>query len=216
MSGNHDEHGHNGHDDEESHEEHGHDNHEEHGHNGDSHDEHGSEEHEHENHEAKHETSQNKKPKKEKPALKRKKLNELNFIIIVAIAIVWRIALEPFPSVEPIIPLAVFVGLVYGPELGIILGLLSYPLSNIFMEGGIFGFWTIIQAISGAISGGITSLASEINANSLIYYTFIGTLIFEILINIPDGALIIWPFSIVHITSNIIFALFLSFFLPKQ
>jgi hypothetical protein len=225
----HDEHGseEHGHGDE-AHEEHGHEEHshdehgsEEHGHGDEAHEEHGHEEHgheehSHESHEAKHENSQTKKAKNQKPSIKRKKLRELNFIIIIAIAIVWRIALEPLPSVEPIIPLAVFVGLVYGSESGIILGLLSYPLSNIFMEGGLFGFWTIIQSISGAISGGITSLATEISANSLIYYTFIGTLIFEILINIPDGALIIWPYSIIHIISNIVFAMILSIFLPKQ
>ena len=136
--------------------------------------------------------------------------------MIIAVAVVWRIAMEPLPSVEPIIPIAVFTGLVYGNEAGIILGLVAYPLSNLFMEGGILGFWTILQSISGAIAGGITAYARKINADSLVYYTFIGTLIFELLLNIPDGALIIWPFSVIHIVSNIIIAILLTAFLPKQ
>src|SRR3989344_2677384 len=136
-----------------------------------------------------------------------KKMNELEIVSLIIIAILGRILLEPFPSVEPIIPIAVFAGLAYGAQAGILVGLISYPLSNIFMEGEPLGLWSFLQAIGGAIAGAIAGYVPKLTKGNLVNYTIIGTIIFELALNIPDQELLIWPFSIIHIVSNIIIAL---------
>src|SRR3989344_9455213 len=68
--------------------------------------------------------------KEAKPEPKKKTINELEVVSLLIIAILGRILLEPLPSVEPIIPIAVFAGLAYGGNAGILIGLLAYPISN--------------------------------------------------------------------------------------
>src|SRR3989338_3467471 len=108
-----------------------------------------------------------------------KKENEYYFAgMFLAIAALGRIAMEPLPSVEPIIPIAVYVALKKGSEAGMIVGGFAYIVSNIFMNGGL-GFWTWMQALGGA-----------------------GAALFAA----GYGELLVWPFSYVHIASNLIFA----------
>ena len=144
-----------------------------------------------------------------KPEPKKKTINELEVVSLLIIAILGRILLEPLPSVEPIIPIAVFAGLAYGGNAGILIGLLAYPISNFFMLGGPFGLWSVLQATGGAISGGLAG-AKKLSVNNLLYYSFIGTIIFELLLNVGDGAFLVWPYSVTHIVSNLVIALIIS------
>ncbi|HLC36914.1 MAG TPA: hypothetical protein VJK05_04890 [archaeon] len=137
-----------------------------------------------------------------------KKENEYYFAgMFLAIAALGRIAMEPLPSVEPIIPIAVYVALKKGSEAGMIVGGFAYIVSNIFMNGGL-GFWTWMQALGGA--GAALFAASygkeKISMPALLGLTFIGTIIFETVMNAGYGELLVWPFSYVHIASNLIFA----------
>ena len=193
------------------------------------HEEHEEDEHEEkEEHEDKHEDhSEHKSAHKEEhkvevktPSVKvtvaKKKISELDLITLILVAVIGRILLEPFPSVEPIIPIAVYAGLRYGADAGILVGLISYPLSNIFMEGGPLGLWSFLQAIGGAIAGAIAGYAPKLTKGNLVNYTIIGTIIFELALNIPDQELLIWPFSIIHIVSNIIIALVVGELVIKE
>lgn len=145
----------------------------------------------------------------------KKLISEEEVILFAILAIIGRIAMEPFSSVEPIIPIAVYVALAYGMNAGLIIGLIAYPVSNFFMDGGVFGFWTILQATGGGLSGAIAG-GKELTMNNLITYTLIGTIIFEILLNITWGALLVWPYSITHIVTNIGFAVLLGVAIGKK
>lgn len=235
MSGHGEEKGHGDAHDGHGHDEHGHEQaHEEHEEHEESHDgsqadeiEHGHEEaHEgqghdegHKGHEG-HAEKEHAKPKEEKKEkmekIIRRKFSVTDIAILIIFAVVGRIILEPLPSVEPIIPIAVFAGLMYGADAGILVGLFSYPLSNIFMDGGPFGLWTFLQAIGGGLAGGIAGNAGKATVNNLVTYSVIGTVLFEFALNIPDQALLVWPFSVVHIVSNIIIALVLGELLIKE
>ncbi|MEM4257160.1 MAG: hypothetical protein QXD98_02255, partial [Candidatus Diapherotrites archaeon] len=131
MSGHgHEEHGDSHHDSDSGHEEHDvHESHEEHDDSHESHEEHSESHAEHVNHESHGEHSQHaehsshgseeaKSGKVEKVFTKRK-LSETKFLMLLGIAVFGRLLLKEFPvfvSVEPIIPIAVYVGLVYGSD----------------------------------------------------------------------------------------------------
>ena len=203
---------------EQSHEEHTEEHAEEHSEEHDEHKEHeGHTGERHEEHEHKHEEHAKPKEEKKKTAAPKKKfISESDLLALIIIASVGRVITEPFPSVEPIIPIAVYAGLVYGVDAGIIIGLVSSPISNIFMEGGPFGLWTLLQATGGAISGGLAGYANKATKGNLLYYSVIGTFIFEFAVNLGDGLLLVWPFSFTHIVSNAIFAILLGELLIKE
>ena len=149
---------------------------------------------------------------------KKKLVGEFGIFTLILIAVVVRIATNyaQVYSVEPIIPLAVYAGLAYGTDAGVLVGLVSYPISNIFLIGGAFGLWSFLQGIGGAISGWLAGNVKKITKSGLVVYSFVGTLIFEVLVNFPDNELLVWPFSVTHIVSNIIFAIILGEILIKE
>ncbi len=196
-----------GHDDHGSHDEHGGGGHDEHGH-----DDHGK--HEEHAHEEKHDGP---KPS----AGKKKGITESEVFILLALAVLGRVLLKVtplvnIPSVEPIIPIAVFAGLAYGTEAGILVGLLAYPLSNLLLPEAVFGLWIFWQAVGGAVAGGLAGLAKKATFNNLVWYTVLGTLLFELAVNLPDQQLLVFPFSFVHIISNFAFAALIGIFVLKE
>ncbi len=211
--------GHGGHDGNDGHD--GHGNGEEgHGNHGDEHggghgDGHGNESHEEHKHEEKKERET---PKKRAPRLKRNfSFSEVATIVFAAVII--RVALkqsDAFISIEPIIPLAVYAGLKYGADAGILVGLFSYPLSNLFLIGGTFGLWSFLQGLGGGISGWLGGNARAMTKAALFQYSILGTLAFELIVNFPDQQLLVWPFSIVHIASNAVIALLIGELLIKE
>lgn len=152
---------------------------------------------------------------------KKKKISEYDVLILLAVAVFGRVLLKVtpltnIPSVEPIIPIAVFAALNYGTSAGILIGLLGYPLSNAFLPEDSIGLWTFWQAVGGAVAGGVAGFAKKNDANALLWYSVLGTVLFELAVNLPDQELLVWPFSFVHIASNAVFALLLSAFLRKE
>ncbi len=150
---------------------------------------------------------------------KKKTIGEAEIVILLLAAVIGRVLIKQFPtltSIEPIIPVAVFAGLSYGVNAGVLIGLLAYPLSNIFLEGGPFGLYSLLQGIGGAIAGSLAGYARKADTGTLVLYTVIGTLIFEVILNFGDGLLLVWPFSFTHIISNIFFALLIGELSLKQ
>ncbi len=153
------------------------------------------------------------------------------FLGFLGLAVGGRVALQYVPSVEPIIPLAVLVGLRFGVKEGFTLGGSAYIISNFFVWG-MQGPWTVFQALGAGIPGALAGLIGKIKKPGkfdLIFLTIIGTILFEVSVNIggyffglgtyggPLGLLMYFitsiPFSLTHITSNIVFAAVLQFLL---
>ncbi|VVC00684.1 Uncharacterised protein [uncultured archaeon] len=213
MSGHGEEHGNESHGENGGHDEAGHEESHEEVHEG--HEEHG--------HPEKHEPKEEKKeaPAGKKTGPKGKSITESEVLIILLLAICGRVLLKVtplvnIPSVEPIIPLAVFAGMAYGAGPGTLVGLLAYPISNMLIPEVQFDMWSFWQAAGGAVAGGIAGFAKKIDMNTLLWYTFIGTLLFEVCVNFPDQLILVWPFSFYHIFSNLFFALVIGSFAIKE
>lgn len=154
--------------------------------------------------------------------------SESPIVVALIVAIIGRIVLGSIPSIEPVIPLAVFTGLIGGAVGGATVGVLGYAVSNLFLPGGIMGMWTIWQAIGGGIAGAAGGIAgagrkSAANAGNLVMLTFFGTIAFEVIVNIgsalefnPAYFISALPFSVAHIVGNIVIAMMLVPFLPKE
>lgn len=150
------------------------------------------------------------------------KLEEvLLMITFITAAILGRILLQPFPSVEPITFFALLAGSLFGIRKGMAVGASSWYLSNFFMFGG-QGPWTLVHIGAGAMAGllGGLMLRKPTIIKSVIAIT-LSTIIFELAINTMSGLLFYGltisfitaiPFATIHIISNII----LSMMLPKS
>jgi hypothetical protein len=156
--------------------------------------------------------------------------NAAIFFSLLAAAVAGRVAMQWIPSVEPIIPFAVIAGLLFGMREGAMLGSMAYVISNFFVWG-IQGPWTIFQALGAGIAGGIAGFygkAKQPRARDIIILSVLGTVIFEVIMNISGafmgigllGAFSIFmlpiyfatslPFSAAHILTNIGFARLMS------
>ncbi len=150
--------------------------------------------------------------------------NLTTFMVLFSGAVLGRVALQGIPSVEPIIPLAVIAGMIFGIKEGFTLGSSAYIVSNFFVWG-LQGPWTVFQAIGaagGGVLGGIFGKTRKINSANLIIASVLGTVFFEIVMNlsgsmmgiglfagligIPMYFLTSLPFSLTHIVSNAFFA----------
>ncbi|MEW6295336.1 MAG: hypothetical protein AB1467_03515 [Candidatus Diapherotrites archaeon] len=166
------------------------------------------------------------KIKKEKTKGKmREELRSLAiFLGLMAAATAGRVALQWVPSVEPIIPLAVMAGMLFGAREGFALGAGAYTASNFFVWG-LQGPWTIFQALGAGIAGALGGLVGKTkkpSSKDLIIISVMGTAVFEVIMNlsgsfmgiglafgllgIPLYFLTSMPFTFTHIGSNIVFA----------
>ncbi|MFH1255661.1 MAG: hypothetical protein V1494_00035 [Candidatus Diapherotrites archaeon] len=148
------------------------------------------------------------------------------FLLLFGGAVAGRVALQYVPSVEPIIPLAVLAGFLFGAKEGFALGSGAYVASNFFIWG-LQGPWTIFQALGAGIAGalgGFRGKTGKPGKMDLIVFSVIGTIVFEFLMNasgpimgigvlgafglfsIPLYFLTSLPFTLTHIISNIGFA----------
>ncbi|MDO8627580.1 MAG: hypothetical protein Q7K42_03890 [Candidatus Diapherotrites archaeon] len=146
------------------------------------------------------------------------------FVGLFAIAVSGRVALQYVPSVEPIIPLAIIAGLMFGAKEGFSLGAGAYVASNFFVWG-LQGPWTLFQALGAGIPGfaaGLFGKFKKPNSNDVVLLSIAGTVFFEALmnlsgsffgiglflgiLNLPLYFLTSLPFSATHIVSNIVFA----------
>ncbi len=156
------------------------------------------------------------------------------FLTLFAGAVAGRVALQYVPSVEPIIPIAILAGLLFGPKEGFSLGAGAYVASNFFVWG-LQGPWTLFQALGVGLPAAVAGLWGQTKTpskNDLLLFSLGATVFFEVLMNV-SGALMMGgllgfglltlplyfltslPFSLVHIGSNAVFAKALSPVLEK-
>ena len=160
----------------------------------------------------------------EKAKLKKELKSLALFSAFFASAVFGRVALQAIPSVEPIIPLAILTGLLFGAKEGATLGAGAYVVSN-FLVWGLQGPWTLFQAIGAGgagLLGGVFGKIKKINSKNFILLSVVGTLFFELIMNFSGGILGIGllagifslplyfllslPFSLTHIATNAVFA----------
>ena len=149
------------------------------------------------------------------------------FLAALGAAVLGRVALQWVPSVEPIIPIAVAIGMIYGAKEGFMLGSSAYVISNFFVWG-LQGPWTIFQAIGAGLAGalgGIFGRGKSNNWKDLLVWSIIGTVVFEVIVTFAGFGMGIglfgsgfWlfllpvyfatslPFMAAHIGSNAVFA----------
>ena len=155
------------------------------------------------------------------------KLSLLKITLVVSalasVGIAGRSAMQFIPSVEPLTPLAIFTGFVFGPIAGIISGSAGFYISNNFVWG-MQGPWTLFQCIGAGLAGAVGGIFGKIKKNSrpaLLISTFIGIALYELIVSFGGFSFTLGlvpihlyfmtslPFSIVHIVSSLGFTLFI-------
>jgi len=129
-----------------------------------------------------------------------------------------RSLMQGLPSVEPLTLFAVLAGILFGRNKGFLVGSGSLIASNFLVFGG-HGPWTIFQflgfGIAGYLGGFLSKKPSYVGVLTIMA---IATVIFEIIVNVGSafmfgfGAIFLLfltalPFGIVHLVSNLAFAL---------
>src|SRR3989338_2469319 len=160
----------------------------------------------------------------EKPKKKKKKKPPVSLGTLLLVAIGGRLLFNSFAlqiaSVEPVLPTAILPGIYFGAGPAILVGIMGYALSNLFL--GSLGGWTIWQGLSGAIAGYIGATS---NRDNYIMNVIIATVIFEVIMNFTgarytvDSAYFFGSlgYSITHVVANIFFAvLFKSLWLKEE
>ncbi|MCK4883233.1 MAG: ECF transporter S component, partial [Candidatus Diapherotrites archaeon] len=134
---------------------------------------------------------------------------------LLAIAVGGRAAFQGIPSVEPIIPITVFAGYLLGPMGAAALGFNAYMASNFVVWGG-QGWWTVFQAVGGAVAGLIAGIYYKFKKPTFLnsaMLVVVGTLVFELSVNAPwtimaglPSLLLAIPFTFTHFASNVVFS----------
>jgi len=142
-----------------------------------------------------------------------------------------RVPMQAIPSAEPITFFAILAGWLFGKKKGFLTGASAGYLSNFFMFGG-QGPWTIFQVLGWGLAGFLGGFIKDIKDKNtfgfwlksiipvLIIMT-ISSISFDVITNI--GSVFFMPFSIfalflsglpfmiIHLVSNVLFALFMPF-----
>lgn len=143
-----------------------------------------------------------------------------------------RIPMQAVPSAEPITFFAILSGWLFGKKKGFITGAAAGYMSNFFMFGG-QGPWSIFQMAAWGTAGFLGGFIKDIQPKGnyfmfwiksilpVILIAVISTLIFDTVMNLswamfmPYGIFALFlsglPFLLVHLTSNVMFSLFLPF-----
>lgn len=151
---------------------------------------------------------------------------KISFEILLALAVIARPLIKwllpGLASIEPIIPLAILGGILYGPGKGSMIGAGGYIGSNLLLAS--LGPWVVPQAIAGMIAGFLPSILKKEKASGtdFVWLAVIATLAFETILNIWGGGFEIGylvgslAFGFAHIIGNVFFAAVLSGLLPTE
>ena len=137
-------------------------------------------------------------------------------MLLTAAGVLGRVALQYVPSVEPLTPMAVLIGLLFGPFAGFASGASGFYASNFLVWGG-QGPWTVLQCAGAGLAGALGGLAGKGNRSPLaaVAATICGVLLYETVVTLGSAALVSLsapfaflyvltslPFSFVHLTSS--------------
>ncbi len=136
-------------------------------------------------------------------------------VSIFILAIVGRSIFQYFPSVEPLIPLYIFLSY-YGGRIFAVEGAIAFYFSNFLVYGG-QGPWTIFQVI-GTYLACYTAYKIPKRRYNLYLSTILGISLYEFTVNIgwmfSTGIFNLWysfipaiPYSLTHIISSLGFVM---------
>lgn len=114
---------------------------------------------------------------------------------MTATGVAGRVALQGFPSIEPITALAVASGYYFGLKEGVYTGATAFFLSNFMVYGG-QGPWTFFQVAGAAAAGATGYMFSKTYRNRITYFGALiaGVMIYELAVNL--GSVIYTPWAI--------------------
>jgi len=142
--------------------------------------------------------------------------------LLTTAGVLGRVALQHIPSVEPLTPLSILTGFFLGPLAGFASGVSGFYVSNFLVWGG-QGPWTVFQCLGAGLAGFVGGIFGKLGAKSrwkALTSTTIGISIYEFIVTLGssifslNSAFILFyfitslPFSFVHLTSSIGFAVF--------
>lgn len=136
--------------------------------------------------------------------------------------IVSRALLQSFPSVEPLIAVAVAIGFYKGPRYGIAAGASGFYLSNFLVYGG-QGPWSLFQLLGAGAAGLIGALGGRFGDGRVVFFgsMIAGVFGFELAVNAGSvtmaslfgggiGMLVAAvPFVVIHLVSTCGFGMML-------
>jgi energy-coupling factor transport system substrate-specific component len=145
------------------------------------------------------------------------KLRELLIVLsFIGGAAALRVPMQAIPSAEPITFFALLGGWLFGRKKGFFIGFSSLLASNFFVFGG-QGPWSLFQAIGFGIAGFLGGFMRKKSSYAgAITVAIFATLAFELVMNVsslfifPFGLMVFLtalPFTLMHLGSNIAFAL---------
>ena len=138
-------------------------------------------------------------------------------MLLIALAVIGRIAMASIPSVQPVTVLVMLASLRLGTARGVSLGILAAYLSNLFLGGGP---WTIVQAISWGSVGLATGMFTDVIRNddnelcirSFCLFSIPMAFLFGFVVSMPLG-IIAWvngiPFDVLHAIGNLTIAVWI-------
>jgi len=136
---------------------------------------------------------------------------------LTASGILGRVALQHYPSIETVLPLAIAVGFYGGKRQGLASGMTGFYATNFLVYGG-QGPWTFYQMAGAGLAALTASYLSKISSGRKMYFAslFTGTVAFELVVNgvslilsgtgllsAPAYLLAAVPFALTHLVSTL-------------
>lgn len=114
---------------------------------------------------------------------------------MAATGVIGRVALQGFPSIEPITALAVASGYYLGPKEGVYTGATAFFVSNFMVYGG-QGPWTFFQVAGAAAAGATGYLFSRVHRDRITYFGALvaGVMAYELAVNL--GSVLYTPWAV--------------------
>ncbi|MFB6244729.1 MAG: ECF transporter S component [Candidatus Nanohaloarchaea archaeon] len=135
----------------------------------------------------------------------------------LGLGIAGRVALQGFPSIETVTPLAIASGYYLGWKKGLYTGAAGFFLSNFLVWGG-QGPWTVFQVLAAGSAGMTGAIFSSLRRGRYTFFSSIvsGILAYEIVINLGSMLYTPWawaspvtylaasvPFALIHLISSV-------------
>jgi hypothetical protein len=113
---------------------------------------------------------------------------------LTASGITGRVALQHFPSVEPVVPVAIAVGFYFNQSSGFASGFTGYAVTNFLVWGG-HGPWSLFQCVGAGLAGSTGGYMAQLSESRLSFFgsMIAGTLAYEAVVN--AGSLFFMPLS---------------------
>lgn len=136
---------------------------------------------------------------------------------LTASGILGRVALQHYPSIETVLPVAIAVGFYAGKKQGLASGMTGFYATNFLVYGG-QGPWTFYQVAGAGLAAVMASYMSKISSGKNMYFgsLIMGALAFELVVNsvslissgtgllsAPSYLLAAVPFALTHLVSTL-------------